>query len=188
LNFQVDIVHDYETIFGSLPNTAITYIALTAEAGTGSQLTVFFDDVYIYYDPAPSVSNVQHQLTYAPGGGPATALITAMVIDATLDSVSLNYRIDDSPVQSIAMSHTTASTFEVNITNLVGDLIVEYSITAIDAFDKTTIALNGTEYYQFSVSAQGFPPGDLIGPIIILGVILAIGVVFIVYIFVYKKK
>jgi len=188
LNFQVDIVHDYERIFGSLPNTTISYIAMNAEAGTGSQLIVLFDEVYIYYDPAPDVNNVHHTLTYAPGGGPATAHITAIAIDATLNSVSLNFRVDNGTVQSIAMSHIAGSTYAANIANLVGNRIVEYAITATDAFGKSTTALNGTDYYRFSVSTEGLPQGDLLGPLLIVGVILAIGVVFLVYVFIIRKK
>jgi hypothetical protein len=188
LNFQLDIVHDYEQVFGIMPDTYLTYITMLGETGIGSKLVIYLDDLYIYYDPAPSVSNVQHQLFYAPGGGPATALITATAVDATLESVSLNFRVDNGVVQSITMSHVTASTYAANITNLVGNRTVEYTITATDAFGKSTTALNGTDYYRFSVSTEGLPVDYSLVAILVAGIILAIGVVFLVYVFVYKKK
>jgi hypothetical protein len=190
MNFQLDIVHDYEQVAGSAPNTYLTYLTLTAETGLSSKLTVYFDDLYIYYDPAPTISDVHHSLTYAPGGGPASAYITANVADATLASVVVNFRANNGTWQQVSMSHVLDRGFGANITNLVGDLVVEYTITATDAFDETTTALNGTEYFRFSVSTGGGPPGfgDLLVPILILGVILAVGVVFLVYIFIIKKK
>jgi hypothetical protein len=190
INFQLDIVHDYESLFGSIGDNALRYIYLSAESSTGSRLTVFFDDVYIYNDVAPAVSNVHHSLTYAPGGGPVSALVTAHVVDATPVSVVVNYRINNGTWQEMAMSHVSEWGFEANITDLVGQLTVDYSVTATDAFSKTTTALNGTEYFRFSVNTGGGPPvfGDLLGPVLIAGVIVAIGIVFLVYIFVIKKR
>jgi hypothetical protein len=190
LNFQLDIVHDYERVAGSAPDTYLNYLTLAAETGLSSKLTVYLDDLYIYYDPAPTISDVHHSITYAPGGGPATALITANAVDATLESVVVNFRVNNGTWQQISMNHVTDRGYGANITNLEGNLVVEYTVTATDGFDKTTTALNGTEYFQFSVSTGGGPPGpgDLLGPILIAGVILAIGIVFLVYIFIIKKK
>ncbi|MBN2230990.1 MAG: hypothetical protein JW779_15500 [Candidatus Thorarchaeota archaeon] len=188
LNFQIDIVHDYEDLFGNAPDTTLTYLYLSARSGPASRLSVIFDDLYIYCDPAPDVIDVDHLIILAPGGGPGYAIINATAIDATLESVVLNYRVDNGTWQQVDMNQLDTTLFEANITNLVGDLTVEYSITATDAFDKTFTALNGTEYFSFTLSTGTLPTGDLLGPILILGVIIAIGVVLLVYVFVYKRK
>lgn len=186
LNFQRDIVHDYERVTGSPPNTNLTSLTLMAETGLGSKLTVFFDDLYIYNDPAPTISDVHHSITYGPGGGPASALITANAVDATLESVVLNFRVNNGTWQHISMTHASDRGFGANITDLGGNPFVEYTITATDAFDKATTALNGTEYFHFSLS----PPdsGYLLASILIFGAILAIGILFLVYAFIIKKR
>jgi hypothetical protein len=190
INFQLDIVHDYESLYGSIGSNALQYVLLSAEANRGSQLTVFFDDVYIYYDAAPDVSNVHHSITYTSGNASAFALITADAIDATPVSLVVNFRVNSGTWQQISMTHISDNGFEVNITNLVGQLVVDYSITATDAFGQTTTALNGTEYFHFSISTVTTPSGsgDLLGIILIAVAIVAVGIVFLVYIFVIKKK
>ena len=81
--------------------------------------------------------------------------------------------------------------FEGNLTGLVEDSVVEYSITAIDAFGKTVESLNGTEYYSFTI-----PPttptitgdGGLAAAIAVVVILLAVGVAMVYYMLVIKKK
>jgi hypothetical protein len=76
--------------------------------------------------------------------------------------------------------------FEAYFTDLTEEVVVEYYITATDAFGKTTDAMNGTDYFSFTVVApsQGFP----LLPVVAVVVIAVIGVVILFYMFVYKKK
>jgi len=192
LNFQLDIVHDYELLFGSLPDTIIYDVNLLAEAVAGSKLEVYFDDLYIYYDPSPEITDVSHSPVAPLDGG--FALIAATVVDATIDTVSVNYRVDNGSWSVLTMNQISSTSFQANLTDLIEGSVVEYSVTAIDAFDKSVESLNGTEFYSFTVgSAPTSTPtitGDpgAIAAILIAVVILAVGAVFLLYMFVIKKK
>ncbi|TFG29498.1 hypothetical protein EU528_09615 [Candidatus Thorarchaeota archaeon] len=148
VNFQRDIVHDYELLYGYLPDTEIYNFELLAEAVTGSNLTVFFDDLYIYYDAAPEITGTSQN--------PATNLevddtvcISAEVIDATDVNVTLSYRIDGGSWVNITMDETvTPGNYSVDIQ--VAWFETEYFITAVDAFGKTTIAMDGGDYFLFN--------------------------------------
>ena len=75
-----------------------------------------------------------------------------------------------------------------NLTELAEGESVEYYITATDAFDKSTDALNGSDYFSFVVGVVVVPPFPLVPALIAVGVMLAAGVVIVWYMFVYKKK
>ncbi|MHA1950143.1 MAG: hypothetical protein ACW987_09735 [Candidatus Thorarchaeota archaeon] len=188
MNFQLDLVHDYESAVGSLPDTTLEEFYLISVASKSSILTVFLDDLYIYYDPAPDISNVGHLPVNPVDGG--FAVVSATVVDATLDSVVLHYMVDNGTEIAQAMSRNGQGVFEGNITDLAAGNVVEYHITAADAFLKTTVAMDGTDDFSFTVgSAPTPPPGDFpLIPIIAVGVMLVVGVVIVFYMFVYKKK
>ena len=190
LNFQLVVVHDYESLFGNIGSDALRNVYLAGESGTASKLTVFFDDVYIYYDPAPTVSRISHYPESPEAGG--SVIISATAIDATLETVEVNFRVNNGAWTDFEMSHVSGNLYQLNITELLGGSTVDYSITAVDAFGKTTVAMNGTDYFTFTVgpastttqTGNGWLP-ILVG---ITVVIIAIGVVMILYIFVYKKR
>jgi hypothetical protein len=184
LNFQLDLVHDYESLIGSLPDTTLDHIYFVALASKSNKLTVFLDDLYIYYDPAPGVSDVVHEPA-SPVTGDFVA-VSATVVDATLETVVLNYRVDNGTWMTQAMSQLGDIPFEGNFSDVSVDSVIEYYITATDAFGKTTDAMNGTDYFSFTVVApfQGFP----LLPVVAVVVIAVIGVVILFYMFVYKKK
>ncbi|MBY8998155.1 MAG: hypothetical protein KGD60_10510 [Candidatus Thorarchaeota archaeon] len=184
LNFQLDLVHDYELIVGSLPDTTLDQIHLAALASKTNKLTAFLDDVYIYYDPAPGITNVGHGSASPLTGQIVT--ISATVVDATLETVVLNYRLDNATWMTQAMFQLGDFPFGSNFANLPDGTNVEYYIIATDAFGKSTDAMNGTDFFSFTVVAtpQGFP----LLPIVAVGVVLVIGVVIVLYMFVFKKK
>ena len=191
LNFQIDLVHAFEAVTGSMPNTTLEYMILGAMASEDSKLVAFIDDFYIYYDPAPEITAVSHSPVEPVDGG--FALITATVVDATIETVRVNYRVDNGSWSILSMNLDSGTTFKANMTGLVGDSVVEYGITTIDAFGKTVESLNGTEYYSFTVASPTTTtttgdPGALSPAILIAVAILAIGVVMLVYMFVIKKK
>lgn len=191
MNFQLDLVHDYESAVGSLPDTTLVEMYLVGLASKSSKLVAYFDDLYIYYDTAPEITNVSHSPVSPLDGD--FALITATVVDATIDTVSLDYRVDNGSWSVLTMNRISSTTFQANLTDLIGGSVVEYSVTAVDAFDKSVEALNGTEYYSFTVGIVSTTtptgdPGALIGAILIAVIILAVGVVILVYMFVIKKK
>ena len=160
-----------------------------ARSFVGSRLTMFFDDLYIYYDPAPSITGVGNDIAYA--GEPV--LVGASVVDATLVSVVLNYRIDGGSWLTRDMPRMDdISPSETHLTDLVEGEVVEYYITATDAFGKSTDALNDTDYYTFTVRASPTttpPPMDwMLISIAAVVVMLVVGVVIVWYMFMYKKK
>lgn len=182
MNFQVDLVHDYESAFGSLPDTTLDEMYLVGLASKSSKLVVFLDDLYIYYDPAPGISDVKHE--------PATPVVndfitvTATVVDATLETVVLNYRVDNGTWMIQPMSQSGEIPFESNFTDLAEGAFVEYYITATDAFGKSTDAMNGTDYFSFVVAAPGFPW------LLIVAVIamLVIGVAVLLFMLAFMKR
>ncbi len=195
LNFHRDIVHDYEQLHGSLPNTTIYDVEIVADSGINSELTVFFDDLYIYYDPAPEISSIEYTPSNPVEGSSVT--ISAMVVDATTDSVEVSFRVNDGSWNDVAMNHISGTHYELEIMNLLANSTVEFSITAVDAFGKTTTALNGTDYFTFSVGQATTTTtttitqngaGWIAAMVGIMVVAIAIGVVVILYLFVYKKR
>ncbi len=189
LNFQIDLVHSYESFTGSLPDTTLEQIVLNARASQDSKLVAFIDDLYIYYDSAPEITDVSHSPVNPANNG--FVLITATVVDATIETVQVNYRVEDnSSWYILSMSLDSDTTFKANMTELVADSVFEYSITAIDTFGKSVESLNGTEYYSFTVGSPItttiVDPG--VTAILLAVALLAIGVIFVVYVFVIKKK
>ena len=185
LNFQLDLVHDYESIIGSLPDTTLDEIYLAAVASKTNKLKVFFDDLYIYYDPAPGISDVGTFPAHPIPNGNTT--ISATVVDATLETVVLNYRMDNGTWMTQTMHQFDGVQFEGNITQLPEGTFVEYYITATDAFGKSTDAMNGADYFSFTVASVVVPPSPLL-PIVAVVIIAVIGVVILLYMFVLKKE
>jgi hypothetical protein len=190
MNFQLDLVHDYEAVVGSLPDTTLERFYMISVASKSSKLVAYIDDLYIYYDPAPGISGVGNDISYA--GEPV--LVGATVVDATLESVVLNYRIDGGSWLTRDMTRMDdISPSETQLTDLTEGEVVEYYITATDAFGKATDALNGTDYYSFTVNPATTtptpPPGDwTLVAIAVVAVMMVVGVVIVLYMFMYKKK
>ena len=183
MNFQLDLVHDYESLVGSLPDTTLEYVYLMAWAEKSSKLTAFLDDLYLYYDSAPEISGVSHEpLNPNPND---FVEVSATVVDATLESVVLNYRVDNGTWMTQMMSQRDNAQFWTNFTDLAVGAFIEYYVTATDAFGKTSDALNDGQYFSFMVEpVGGFP----LAPIVAVVVIAAVGVVILLYMFVYKNK
>jgi len=157
LNFQRDIVHDYELLFGSEPDDNLGDIELAARSNTGSSLTVIFDDMYIYYDTAPEITSVDQMPTTVSEAGESVRIM-AEVVDASALTVTLSYRVDAGTWTNVTMNEST-SDFRIDINAPYG--VSEYFVTAMDAFGKTDVALNGSEYFTFTTV-------DTIAPIITL--------------------
>ena len=187
MNFQRDLVHDYEAMVGSLPDTSLVEVYLVGLANKNSKLVAYLDDLYIYYDPAPAISLVGHSTpnpVSPQDHGPV--MISARVIDSTLESVVLNYREDSGSWITLTMNQTAATYFNVNLTDLVTGVFVEYYVTGTDAFGKSTDALDGTAYFSFT-AFSGFTEPSIL-PIIAVAAFLVVGVVIVLYMFVFKKK
>ena len=185
MNFQLDLVHDYEAEVGSLPDTTLEEMYLVGLASKSSKLVVYLDDLYLYYDPAPGISDVGTFPAHPIPNGNTT--ISATVVDATLETVVLNYRMDNGTWMTQTMHQFDGVQFEGNITQLPEGTFVEYYITATDAFGKSTDAMNGADYFSFTVASVVVPPSPLL-PIIAVVIIAVIGVAILLYMFVLKKE
>jgi len=203
LNFRLDLDQDYETLFGSAPDTFIYGLNLMAEAGADSELMVFFDDLYIYSDDTPA--------EILDTEGPTISLLP--INGATVnDIVSIEWNVSDSGsgvawsqllIEGVEITNTTIETVgvswdttviadgEYNITIVASDNAGNInSVTHILTVDNnieptTTTPTNTTSTTTPTSSGQ---PGNLDGVIIIVVVIAIVGVVFILYIFIGKKR
>lgn len=198
INWQIDIVHAFESAFGAINDNYIYDIEIWGSADLGSKLVVFMDDLYIYEDPSPDVLNVQNTPTNPSAGG--SVLITATVIDATLTSVVVNYRVNGGSWTSTAMSLVSNDLYELNIMGLIADSLIEYNVTAVDAFGKTTSVMDDSGYFTITVASATSTTTTTTTPILptddgalllmaaIAVAIIALGAVFIIYVFVLKKR
>ncbi len=189
-NMQRCLSKDYETLFGSAPDTSIVYIYLLAESETGGRIEILFDDFYLYQDPAPDVHGVMHS-PYQPGVG-AVVRVAAIVIDPSLDIVTLHYRVNDGSWTNMEMSLLVDDVYNASIPGQSVDLAVEYYITAEDTFGKVTTALNGLDYFSYIVATTAIidpiPPDASPWIGVIGSIIVAVVVGILVYIFIIRPK
>jgi hypothetical protein len=158
LNFQRDIVHDYESAFGSIPDDMLWYLGIQAEVDASSRLSIIFDDMYIYYDTAPEITNIEQS---PPTDVEAGELVTidVDVTDASQVTCTFSYRVDSSIWTNVSMIEGMEGSFSTHFDAPWGE--VEYFITAEDAFGKTDVAMDGSEYFTFT-------PSDTVDPEIYL--------------------
>jgi hypothetical protein len=153
-----DLVHDYEAAFGSLPDTRMDELYL--RAATSDYLQILFDDLYLYDDPAPTISDVGH----APVTPDTNELadVTADVIDQDLEIVTLFYRVDGGGWENVIMTQRSGDTYNGTIPSQNHNAVVEYYLTANDTWGLTTTALDGTGYWTYTVTDQTAPNIDTV--------------------------
>jgi hypothetical protein len=144
-----DLAHDYQAVFGSLPNTAIDAVSLCAQAAAGPRLVLLLDDFYLYDDPAPRISNVQR----TPGvpGYMEAVQVTATVVDQDLTTRVLHYRLNSTTWQQVAMTPAGGSVYGASIPGQPYGTVVDYYLTANDTWGMLTIALNGGSYWTYTI-------------------------------------
>jgi hypothetical protein len=152
-----DLVHDYQTVFGSLPttDTIMTYLSLEGSAGPATRLELLLDDVYLYDDPAPRISNVQ-QSPLAPSVG-QPVLVSAHIVDQDLTTRWLHYRLDGGSWNDLAMSSIGGDDYEATIPGQPHNTVVDYYLEANDTWGMVTIALNGSVYWSYTALDQTPP-------------------------------
>lgn len=181
LNFKLDLVHDYERLFGSLPDTTISYIVLMAEAGIASELTVIFDDLYIYYDAEEAPDTVAPVISLLPANGSTVSDIVSIEFNVT--DAGSGFAWSQLFIAGAAITNTTLESVGISWdTNVIPN--GEYNITVVASDNAGNI---GTVTHLVTVENLGAPV-DLSGVILIAVIIVAIAAVLIIYIFVIKKK
>jgi hypothetical protein len=148
-NMQRNIYQDYYDAFGSYPNTNVSSFRIIAETTAGGRIEILFDDLFMYTDPAPSLDNIG-QLPAFPESSEAVA-VTVDVIEPSLDMVVLFYRVDGSTWMSQTMNADIGNAFEGTIPGQSYDSLVEYYVFANDSFSQSSTAMDGTEYFSYTV-------------------------------------
>ena len=156
-----DLVHDYEAAFGILPDTTITKISFFAMASVGP-FELLFDDLYIYDDPAPRVSNPQLNPSTPGHNDPVQVEVDAE--DQDLDSVTLGYRINFGVFNDVPMVHQSGSTYRATIPGQVYDSNVEYFFQANDTWGMLTMLQDGVNYFTYTVDDIDDPSVDITSP------------------------
>ncbi len=158
-----DLVHDYQAAFGSLPDTTMVNLEFFASCDTPS-LEVLFDDLYIYDDPAPRLSNPWLNPNTPNHNDPVQVEVNAE--DQDLDTVMLIYRINSGVFNFAPMVYQTGSTYQTTIPGQPYNSVVEYFYQANDSWGMYTTLQDGVNYYSYTVADQDNPniaitaPGD----------------------------
>lgn len=150
-----DLAHDYETVFGILPDTTIDTITLAVATATGPGLVLLLDDLYLYDDPAPRISGVTRN-PLVPDHNQAVQ-VTASLVDQDLATRLVRYRVNSASWQTVAMTHQSGTTYAGMIPGQPHNSLVEYYVTANDTWGMTTTALNGDVYWSYTALDQSSP-------------------------------
>ncbi len=147
-----DLNHDYESVFGSLPNTRMERLSLRADTAGGGRLEILFDDLYMYDDPAPRITNVAHDPVNP--GILQDVNVTAEVVDQDLTLVELDYRVyigSWSGWTNIEMDYLAGDTYNATIPGQVSGAVVQYNISATDAWGLTIVSLDNGNPWSYTV-------------------------------------
>jgi hypothetical protein len=148
-----DLNHDYESAFGSLPDTRMRTFYLRADTAGGGRLEILFDDLYLYDDPAPIITNVAHDPASPGINQPVN--VTADVVDQDLTTVDLDYRVYTgtwSGWTNIPMDLLAGDTYNATIPGQVSGAVVEYNVSATDAWGMTTVSLDSGNPWSYTVA------------------------------------
>jgi len=146
-----DLAHDYQAAFGPLPDTTIEYLLMGAISGVQPRLVLLLDDFYLYDDPAPRISEVERWPTIPDNL--QIVKVTAIIVDQDLIHGRLHYRFSSGAWEHVSMTPMGSDVYEASIPGQPHNTLVEYYLTADDAWGKTTTALNGDVYWAYTIPA-----------------------------------
>lgn len=157
-----DLAHDYEAVFGYLPDTRITYVYLQANTIEADTLTLLLDEVYMYADSSPRVSDVGHSpLSPEPT---ESVQVLADVVDVSVDTVLLCYRVNGGTWQEATMNLQTGSTYVGEIPAQEYDASVEYYVSANDTYGWVSAYPAGMSYLTYTVDDTTDPLLNILTP------------------------
>ncbi|MFX1300365.1 MAG: Ig-like domain-containing protein, partial [Promethearchaeota archaeon] len=156
-----DLVHDYEEAFGSLPDTEITDLWIRGASGGGNRLEILFDDLYLYDDPAPRLSNAFWD-PITPNYD-ETVIIEVDAEDQDLDTVILYYEIHHDWHYAF-MAPVSGNTYRATIPEQPHDTFVRFFFGATDTWGKTTLFNNFGNYWSYTVWDQSVPEVEITSP------------------------
>jgi hypothetical protein len=140
-----DLVHDYQAVFGSLPDDYLYELSQNVNT-VSSRLSLMTDDLYLYDDPYPRITNVQRNPL-------APEVLQPVQVTATIvgqEAQFLHYRVNGASWATIPMYPIGSNNYEAWILGRVYNEFVEYYLTANDSWVWTAIALNGTAYWSYT--------------------------------------
>lgn len=181
MNFRLDIVHDYEQLYGSLSYDNLHSFDLVAMGGLSSQLSVIFDDLYIYYD---AIDNTAPTISLLPSDGATVSNIVSIEwnVTDTGSGVAWSQLI----IEGTVITNTTIETVGVSwdTTFLYNG---EYNITIL-AQDNAGNTASITHFVTVENAGESQAPNFLLIEILIAVAIITVAIVFILYVFVIKKR
>ena len=157
-----DLVHDYEEAFGSLPDSEITHLWIRGASGGGNRLEILFDDLYLYDDPAPRLSNVFWDPITPNYDEAVTVEVDAE--DQDLDRVFLAYRMDGSLWEYVTMAHLSGIRYRATIPEQPHDTLVEFWFAANDTWGKYGVIANQGNFWSYTVWDQSVPEVEITSP------------------------
>jgi hypothetical protein len=148
-----DLVHDYEAAFGSPPDTTLTTLSFFAMASVGS-FELLFDDLYIYDDPAPRLSN--HQILSGTPNHNDPVHVQVNAEDQDLATVILTYTNDSGTHWYVSpMTHHSGTAYRATIPGYIYGTYVHYYFEATDTWGMTT---------RFPIGVLGYSVDDTVDP------------------------
>jgi hypothetical protein len=179
-NFHRNLFDDFVTILGSEPDTELSEIYLSCESDSGGRLSVLFDDVYLFNDPAPALGDIYT----TPMIADTDVNVSLTVQDLSSFTVSLFYQIDSGTWNEVVMIDT-GSRFNATIPGQAEGTNVDFYIRAVDSFGQTS--QSSTIGYTIPEDTTP-PPQDLLPVIIAVIAVVAVVGFIIFYIYVLKPK
>ncbi len=156
-----DLVHDYEAAFASLPNVDMIELDFYADAGN-APLEVLFDDLYLYDDPAPLLSNPSH--APSPPDHNQAVQVDVDIVEQDLDIAYLIYRVNSGSFNFLMMTHHTGNTYRATIPGEPYNTIVEYFLQVNDTWGMTSTLQNGITYFSYTVDDLSDPELSITAP------------------------
>jgi hypothetical protein len=140
-----DLVHDYQAVFGSLPDDYLFELSQNVNT-VSNRLSLLTDDLYLYDDPYPRITNVQRNPLAPEALQPVQVAATILGQEAQF----LHYRVNGASWATIPMYLIGSNNYEAWILGRVHNEFVEYYLTANDSWVWTAIALNGSNYFSYT--------------------------------------
>ncbi|MGQ4911577.1 MAG: hypothetical protein ACP6KW_05350 [Candidatus Thorarchaeota archaeon] len=184
IHLQRNIYNDLSAAFGGSFDGKIVQITLVVETGTGGEVQMLFDDLYLYEDPEPIISGLSQEPANPVDGD--TVNVTVNVYDPSLGNVLLFYRLDNGTWTNIEMS-LNGSLYTASIPHQDAGTSVEYYVRAADTFDNFAESEHVSFTYSASTTTTPVAP-DMLPLVAAAAAIAAIVLVVLVYMFYWKPK
>ncbi len=148
-----DLAHDYQAAFGGLPDTTLTELSFFAMASVGP-FELLFDDLYIYDDPAPRLSN--DQIISGTPNHNDPVLVQVNAEDQDLATVILTYTNDSGTHWYVSpMTHHSGTAYRAIIPGYIYGTYVHYYFEGTDTWGMTT---------RFPIGVLGYSVDDTVDP------------------------